>query len=64
MELIDEDVEICGRVLRLLRPPQPDALIDEEAFDDDEFLPYWAELWPSGFEIGRASCRERVFRTV
>ena len=22
-------------------------VIDERAFADDEFLPYWAELWPS-----------------
>src|SRR6478609_12225246 len=33
--------------LELLRPAAPDALIDEEAFADDEFLPYWAELWPA-----------------
>ncbi len=57
MDLIDEDVEIGGRVLRLLRPPQPDALIDEEAFDDDEFLPYWAELWPSGVALAEVICR-------
>jgi predicted nicotinamide N-methyase len=34
--------------LTILRPPSADDLIDEEAFDDEEFLPYWAELWPSG----------------
>jgi predicted nicotinamide N-methyase len=33
--------------LELLRPESPDALLDEEAFADDEFLPYWAELWPA-----------------
>jgi len=26
-------------------------LIDEAAFDEDEFLPYWAELWPSGVAL-------------
>jgi len=26
----------------LLRPPSADDLIDEEAFDADEFMPYWA----------------------
>jgi predicted nicotinamide N-methyase len=57
VELIDEEVVISGRVLRLLRPPQPDALIDEESFDDDEFLPYWAELWPSGVALAEAICR-------
>jgi predicted nicotinamide N-methyase len=33
--------------LSLLRPAAPDALIDETAFERDEFLPYWAELWPA-----------------
>lgn len=33
--------------LSLLRPREPDALIDEQAFADDEFMPYWAALWPS-----------------
>jgi predicted nicotinamide N-methyase len=34
-----------------LRPPSADELIDESAFDEDEFLPYWAELWPSGLAL-------------
>jgi len=28
-------------------------LIDEAAFDEEEFLPYWAELWPSGVALAR-----------
>ena len=39
--------------LSVLRPPDADALIDEAAFDEDEFLPYWAELWPSGLALAR-----------
>jgi predicted nicotinamide N-methyase len=31
----------------MVRPPDAEALIDEDAFARDEFLPYWAELWPS-----------------
>jgi predicted nicotinamide N-methyase len=53
VELIDEEIELGGRTLRLMRPPQADALIDEEAFDEDEFLPYWAELWPSGVALAK-----------
>jgi predicted nicotinamide N-methyase len=41
-------------VLELLRPRAPDALLDEEAFANDEFLPYWAELWPSGLWLADA----------
>jgi predicted nicotinamide N-methyase len=39
--------------LTILRPPSADELIDEEAFDEDEFLPYWAEPWPSGLALAR-----------
>jgi predicted nicotinamide N-methyase len=49
--LIEERIEIAGRELALLRPPSADELIDEEAFDEEEFLPYWAELWPSGVAL-------------
>jgi predicted nicotinamide N-methyase len=49
--LIEERIEVAGRELALLRPPSADELIDEEAFDEEEFLPYWAELWPSGIAL-------------
>lgn len=39
--------------MSILRPPSADELIDEDAFDDDEFLPYWAELWSSGVALAR-----------
>lgn len=40
--------------LSLLRPVAPDELIDEEAFERDEFLPYWAELWPASLALAGA----------
>ena len=52
--LVEDQIELAGRTLSLLRPPSADALIDEDAFDEDEFLPYWAELWPSGLALARA----------
>jgi len=51
--LIEEQFELAGRTLTLLRPPSADELIDETAFDEEEFLPYWAELWPSGLALAR-----------
>lgn len=39
--------------MSILRPPSADELIDEAAFDEEEFLPYWAELWPSGLALAR-----------
>jgi predicted nicotinamide N-methyase len=48
---VEETFELAGRTLTLLRPPSPEELIDEAAFEDEEFLPYWAELWPSGVAL-------------
>jgi len=47
IDLVEELVTIGDDVIRLLRPLDPAALIDEDAFAKDERLPYWAELWPS-----------------
>jgi predicted nicotinamide N-methyase len=52
--LIEDRIEVAGRAISFLRPPSADELIDEAAFDEDEFLPYWAELWPSGIALARA----------
>jgi predicted nicotinamide N-methyase len=52
--LAEEAVELApGSSLRILRPPSAEELIDEAAFDEEEFLPYWAELWPSGLALAR-----------
>jgi predicted nicotinamide N-methyase len=51
VDLVEERVELAGRELTLLRPPDAEALLDEEAFEHEEFLPYWAELWPSGLAL-------------
>ena len=54
LDLVEETVRVAGLELRLLRPRDLDALIDEEAFRKDEFIPYWAELWPSGRALAEA----------
>jgi hypothetical protein len=36
-----------------VRPRDAEALLSEEAFEHEEFLPYWAELWPSGVALAR-----------
>jgi predicted nicotinamide N-methyase len=53
-DLVEEVVPVGGRDLRLLRPRDAEALLDEEAFEREEFLPYWAELWPSSLALARA----------
>jgi predicted nicotinamide N-methyase len=36
-----------------MRPRDSEELLDEQAFEHEEFLPYWAELWPSGVTLAR-----------
>ena len=43
-----EDIPAGELALRVRRPPSAEDLIDEDEFADDERLPYWAEVWPSG----------------
>ena len=52
-DLIEETFELAGRPVTVLRPPNADDLIDEDSFDEDEFLPYWAELWASGVALAQ-----------
>ena len=49
----EERIVIGGHDLVIRRPDDPEALIDESRFEQDEFLPYWAELWPSGVALAR-----------
>src|SRR5204863_1521263 len=57
LDLVEERVKVGGRALSLLRPRVADALLDEEAFEHEEFLPYWAELWPSAVALAQEVAR-------
>src|SRR5215213_1696904 len=52
-DLIEESVGLRGVALQVLRPRDSEALLDEHAFEHEEYLPYWAELWPSGVALAR-----------
>src|SRR4029077_9470883 len=54
LTLFSERIRVGGIELSLLRPAAPDELIDEEAFAHDEFLPYWAELWPAATALAES----------
>jgi predicted nicotinamide N-methyase len=51
--VVETSVELGGWRLRIVHPPSADELIDERAFEQEEFLPYWAELWPSSLALAR-----------
>src|SRR3954470_19143175 len=64
LTLSSETRVVAGVELTLLRPESPDALIDEAAFDRDEFMPYWAELWPAAIVLAEALPDVRGLRVV
>jgi predicted nicotinamide N-methyase len=53
-DVVEEVIPLYGRDLRLLRPRDAEELLDEDAFEHEEFLPYWAELWPSSLALASA----------
>jgi predicted nicotinamide N-methyase len=52
-DVVEEVVALNGLDLRVLRPRDAEALLDEGAFEREEYLPYWAELWPSSLALAR-----------
>ena len=53
LDLVEDEIALGDRTLSILRPRDSEALLDEEAFEREEFLPYWAEVWPSGVALAR-----------
>jgi predicted nicotinamide N-methyase len=49
--VIAERIPLPGGEIELMRPPDAEALISEESFAHEEFLPYWAELWSSAVAL-------------
>lgn len=50
--VVETQVRIAERTLNILHPASAEDLIDEKEFEQDERLPYWAELWPSSRVLG------------
>ncbi len=52
---------IEGHPFRLILPASPDAFLDDEevhaAFDRDEYMPYWAYLWPASLKMATTVLR-------
>ena len=54
----EESIEVAGQRLRLMRPAEPDRLLD--ALDvlalnrSDDYMPYWAYLWPGAYLLAEA----------
>jgi predicted nicotinamide N-methyase len=54
-ELVEETVALGhGPELTIVRPRDSEELLEEQAFEHEELLPYWAEVWPSSLALARA----------
>lgn len=54
LDLVEETVQVAGSTFEIVRPRSAEALIDQEDYERDERLPYWAEPWPSGRILAEA----------
>jgi predicted nicotinamide N-methyase len=50
-DYVEELVPLGDEPLRIHRPRDFEALLTDEAFEREELLPYWAELWASGVAL-------------
>jgi ETFB lysine methyltransferase len=48
---IERVIDVRGTVYRFWQPPDVDALIDVAAFEADERIPYWANVWESALVL-------------
>jgi len=53
VDVVREQLVVGRHRVTVARPADAAALIDETRFEEDEYLPYWAELWPAGVALAR-----------
>jgi predicted nicotinamide N-methyase len=51
IDAVSERIALPGGEVELTRPRDAEALLSEESFEREEFLPYWAELWSSAVAL-------------
>jgi predicted nicotinamide N-methyase len=50
-DTVEEHIALRSGDVTLLRPRSAEDLLSEDAFEHEEFLPYWAELWSSAVAL-------------
>jgi predicted nicotinamide N-methyase len=59
-EAVEELIPLPVGEIALTRPRDADALLSEDQFEHEEFLPYWAELWSSGVALAHDVARRSL----
>jgi predicted nicotinamide N-methyase len=61
--IIRETVIVEGQTFLIERPGESDRLLDDPAvhaaFERDEYMPYWADLWPAARMLAKVILHER-----
>jgi predicted nicotinamide N-methyase len=56
------ELSLGGRIIRIVRPSDPDRLLNDSSILDlnrqDDYMPYWAYLWPGAYLLAEAIGRE------
>lgn len=62
-QITHRSVVVGDRTFKITYPGNADQLLDhpstQSAFDADEYMPYWAELWPASQMLGTALLAQR-----
>jgi predicted nicotinamide N-methyase len=60
--IVRETVLVDGRAFLIERPSESDRLLDDPdvhaAFERDEYMPYWADLWPAARMLAKVILHE------
>jgi predicted nicotinamide N-methyase len=60
VDMVDERIDLPVGEIALTRPRDAEALLTEEGFEHEEFLPYWAELWSSSIALAHDVARRSL----
>ena len=56
-DVVEEVVDLPGGAVIVSHPRDGLDLLDEEAFEREQFMPYWADLWPSAVALADVVAR-------
>jgi predicted nicotinamide N-methyase len=61
--VVVSSLEVAGLPIRLVRPADPDQLLDDPLVANwnrhDDYMPYWAYVWPAAYLLAECVARER-----
>lgn len=60
-DLRDRSTTLSGRAIQLTQVRDIEELLEQiDVLDEDERMPYWAELWPSSFALAEMMFEQRI----